>query len=68
MIKINAIHSDAWWRRVYLYTLLYFIYLTLVALKFFSRNFAKRIAEKDFTAQIKIESTGMGRMIIFSDG
>ena len=68
MIKINANRPDAWWRRIYLHTLLYFVYLTLVCLKILSRDFAKRIAEKDFTAQIKIESTGMGRMIIFSDG
>ncbi|MDP7626067.1 MAG: molybdopterin-dependent oxidoreductase, partial [Rhodospirillales bacterium] len=68
MIKINANRPDAWWRRIYLHTLLYFVYLILVCLKILSRDFAKRIAEKDFTAQIKIESTGMGRMIIFSDG
>ncbi|MDP7425884.1 MAG: hypothetical protein QF394_10765, partial [Rhodospirillales bacterium] len=68
MIKINANRPDAWWRRIYLHTLLYFVYLTLVCLKILSRDFAKRIAEKDFTAQIKIESTGMGRMIIFNDG
>jgi len=68
MIKMNANRPDAWWRRIYLHTLLYFVYSTFVLLRIFNRDFAKRLAEKDFTAQIKIESTGLGRVIIFSDG
>ena len=68
MFNTNANRPDVLWRRVYLHTFLYFIYLTLVALKFLSKDFANRIAEKNVTAQIVIRSVGIGREFTFYDG
>ena len=68
MFRTNATQPDAWWRRVYLHALLFSVYLTLHVLKLFSRDFAKRIAEKNLSAQIVVRSIGLGRTFFFKDG
>jgi len=63
-----ANNPDIWWRRIYLQILLWGVGSTIKALCMFDKNFARRLREKDYSAQIIIKSAGFGRTFRFEKG
>ena len=63
-----ANNPDIWWRRIYLHIFLWGVGSTIKVLCVFDKNFARRLREKDYSAQIIIKSAGFGRIFKFENG